>query len=202
TGKPIQQVIGDESVLRSLRPERFTDAQFGLPTVKDILAELEKPGRDPRPSFKAAKFLDGVEKVEDLKPGMRLEGVVTNVTNFGAFVDVGVHQDGLVHISQLADRFVKDPYEVVKAGDIVQVRVVEVDLPRKRIALTMRSDAGAAQSQQRPGQGQGSGPRPQGGGPRPGPGGQQRQPPPPPQPKKKEEPFNDAFKALLEQRRR
>ena len=200
TGKPIQQVIGDESVLRSLRPERFTDAQFGLPTVKDILAELEKPGRDPRPTFKAAKFLDGVEKVEDLKPGMRLEGVVTNVTNFGAFVDVGVHQDGLVHISQLADHFVKDPYEVVKAGDIVQVRVVEVDLPRKRIALTMRSDAGAAQSQQRPGQGQGSGPRPQGGGPRPG--GQQRQAPPPPQPKKKEEPFNDAFKALLEQRRR
>ena len=112
-----------------------------MPTVTDILAELEKPGRDPRPEFKTATFKDGVEKIADLKPGMQLEGVVTNVTAFGAFVDVGVHQDGLVHISEMADRFVKDPREVVKAGDVVKVRVKDVDVARKRIALTMKSGA-------------------------------------------------------------
>jgi uncharacterized protein len=111
-----------------------------LPTVTDIIAELEKPGRDPRPAFRTATFQEGVEKISDLKPGMRLEGVVTNVAAFGAFVDLGVHQDGLVHISMLADRFVKDPREVVKPGDVVQVRVIEVDANRKRIALSMRSD--------------------------------------------------------------
>ena len=112
--------------------------------MRDILSELEKPGRDPRPSFVTASFADGVETITDLKVGMQLEGTVTNVAAFGAFVDIGVHQDGLVHISQLADRFVKDPHEVVKAGDVVRVRVVEVDVPRKRIGLTMRKDAGAA----------------------------------------------------------
>jgi uncharacterized protein len=117
---------------------------FGLPTVQDILKELEKPGRDPRPSFKTATFADGVESMKDLKPGMLLEGVVTNVAGFGAFVDIGVHQDGLVHVSQLADRFVKDPHEVVKTGDIVRVRVIEVDMPRNRISLTMRKDGAEA----------------------------------------------------------
>ena len=139
--RPVQSIIGDRAFLRSVKPSQFADTRFGIPTVTDVLAELEKPGRDPRPEFKTATFQDGVEKLSDLRPGMRLEGVVTNVTNFGAFVDIGVHQDGLVHISQLADKFVKDPREVVKAGDIVQVRVVEVDAPRKRIALTMRSGA-------------------------------------------------------------
>jgi len=118
----------------------FTDDVFGLPTVTDILSELEKPGRDPRPEFKAAEFKEGVETLNDLKPGMLLEGSVTNVTNFGAFVDVGVHQDGLVHVSALADKFVEDPHDVVKPGDIVKVKVMEVDLPRKRISLTMRLD--------------------------------------------------------------
>ncbi len=113
-----------------------------MPTVRDILAELEKPGRDPRPEFSTATFAEGVEKITDLKPGMRLEGVVTNVTAFGAFVDVGVHQDGLVHISELADRFVKDPREVVKAGDVVKVRVKDVDVERRRIALSMKSGSG------------------------------------------------------------
>ncbi|KQP60831.1 Tex family protein [Methylobacterium sp. Leaf112] len=139
-GQPIQAVIGNAGTLRGLDPKKFTDATFGLPTVTDILSELEKPGRDPRPAFRTATFQDGIEKISDLKPGMRLEGVVTNVTAFGAFVDVGVHQDGLVHISMLADRFVKDPRDVVKPGDVVQVRVVEVDPNRKRIALSMRSD--------------------------------------------------------------
>ena len=138
-GRSVASMIGDRAFLKSLRPAEFADPQFGVPTVTDILAELEKPGRDPRPEFKTATFQEGVEKISDLKSGMRLEGVVTNVTNFGAFVDIGVHQDGLVHISQLADRFVKDPREVVKAGDIVQVRVVDVDVARKRIGLTMRS---------------------------------------------------------------
>jgi uncharacterized protein len=140
---PVRDVIGRTDILRALPPERFVDDQFGLPTVKDILAELEKPGRDPRPEFKTAVFKDGVHELTDLQPGMQLEGVVTNVANFGAFVDIGVHQDGLVHVSQLADRFVKDPREVVKAGDIVTVRVVEVDLERRRIALTMKSQAPA-----------------------------------------------------------
>ncbi len=136
-----KSIIGDSAFLRTLKPAQFADASFGIPTVTDILAELEKPGRDPRPEFKTATFQEGVEKISDLKPGMQLEGVVTNVTAFGAFVDVGVHQDGLVHISELADRFVKDPREVVKAGDVVKVRVKEVDVARKRIALTMKSGA-------------------------------------------------------------
>ena len=139
TGKPLKAIIGDHAFLKSIRPETFADTEFGVPTVTDILTELEKPGRDPRPEFKTATFADGVEKMSDLAPGMRLEGVVTNVTAFGAFVDIGVHQDGLVHISELADRFVKDPREVVKAGDVVRVRVKEVDPARKRIALSMKS---------------------------------------------------------------
>ncbi|MBS0242892.1 MAG: RNA-binding transcriptional accessory protein [Proteobacteria bacterium] len=139
TKRPVKAMIGDRAFLKSIKPQEFADATFGVPTITDILAELEKPGRDPRPEFKTATFQEGVEKISDLKPGMKLEGVVTNVTNFGAFVDIGVHQDGLVHVSELADRFVKDPHEVVKAGDIVEVRVKDVDAPRKRIALTMRS---------------------------------------------------------------
>lgn len=140
TGVAVQDLIGKTEVLRSLRPTDFADAQFGEPTVRDILLELEKPGRDPRPVFKAARFKEGVDEMSQLVPGMQLEGVVTNVANFGAFVDIGVHQDGLVHISQLADKFVKDPREVVKTGDVVTVRVVEVDLKRKRIALTMKRE--------------------------------------------------------------
>ncbi|MFT3850584.1 MAG: Tex family protein [Propionivibrio sp.] len=136
--KGIKDVIGDARLVRSLQPAKYTDEKFGLPTVQDILKELEKPGRDPRPEFKTAVFKDGVEDVKDLRPGMLLEGVVTNVANFGAFVDIGVHQDGLVHISALSNKFVKDPREVVKAGDVVKVKVLEVDPPRQRIALTMR----------------------------------------------------------------
>jgi len=139
TSRPLKSIIGDRAFLKSLKPAQFADETFGIPTVSDIIAELEKPGRDPRPEFKTATFTDGVEKIADLEPGMQLEGVVTNVAAFGAFVDIGVHQDGLVHISELADRFVKDPREVVKAGDVVKVRVKEVDAGRKRIALTMRS---------------------------------------------------------------
>ncbi len=139
-GREVKSLIGDSALLRGLRPESFTDERFGLPTVRDILRELEKPGRDPRPEFKAARFADGVEDIKDLREGMILEGVVTNVAAFGAFVDIGVHQDGLVHISALSDRFVKDPREVVKAGDIVKVKVLEVDVARKRIALTRRLD--------------------------------------------------------------
>ncbi|TXH35682.1 MAG: RNA-binding transcriptional accessory protein [Rhodospirillaceae bacterium] len=138
TKSDVKALIGDTKVLRSLKPDEFTDEQFGVPTVTDIIKELEKPGRDPRPEFKTATFKDGVEEMTDLQPGMMLEGVVTNVTNFGAFVDIGVHQDGLVHVSALADRFVKDPREVVKSGDVVKVKVLEVDLKRKRISLTMR----------------------------------------------------------------
>ncbi len=144
TGVPVKELIGKESVLRGLTAEAFADAQFGVPTVKDIFAELEKPGRDPRPAFKTAAFKEGVQAIGDLEPGMVLEGVVTNVANFGAFVDIGVHQDGLVHVSQLADRFVKDPREVVKAGDVVRVKVVEVDLKRRRIALSMKLQERAA----------------------------------------------------------
>jgi uncharacterized protein len=192
TGVPVRELIGKATVLRALRPEDFADTQFGLPTVKDILTELEKPGRDPRPEFKTAAFKDGVEALSDLQPGMLLEGVVTNVANFGAFVDIGVHQDGLVHVSQLADRFVKDPREVVKAGDIVKVKVVEVDLKRKRIALTMKlqevpagqTAAGAFGRDRQPGAPGGARP---GGGPggrdgsRPGgSGGQNRGPRPAP----------------------
>lgn len=138
TGRDIRQLIGDRDFLRSVDPAKFTDEHFGEPTVRDILKELEKPGRDPRPEFRTASFKEGVEELSHLQPGMLLEGVVTNVTNFGAFVDIGVHQDGLVHISALADRFVADPRSVVKAGQIVKVKVLEVDAARKRISLTMR----------------------------------------------------------------
>ena len=139
-GRAINSVIGDVAFLRAVRPEQFTDEKFGVPTVRDILKELEKPGRDPRPEFKAARFAEGVEELRDLKVGMILEGVISNVAAFGAFVDIGVHQDGLVHISALSDKYVKDPRDVVKAGDIVKVRVLEVDIPRKRIALSCRLD--------------------------------------------------------------
>ncbi|MEI7610761.1 MAG: helix-hairpin-helix domain-containing protein, partial [Rhodospirillaceae bacterium] len=184
--RSLETVIGDSGFLRGLDPDDFTDERFGRPTVVDILSELEKPGRDPRPEFKTATFRDGVEEMKDLQPGMSLEGVVTNVTAFGAFVDIGVHQDGLVHISQLADKFIKDPHSVVKAGDVVRVRVVEVDLPRKRIALTMRMDEaaprgkGPAQQANQPparsGGGSGSG----GGGGRGKPQPAKAAPPPPP----------------------
>jgi protein Tex len=140
TGKPVRALIGDRQTLRGLAPERFADALFGAPTVQDILVELEKPGRDPRPAFTTATFQEGVEQLTDLEPGMMLEGTVTNVTNFGAFVDVGVHQDGLVHISKLADRFVDDPHKVVQSGQVVKVKVMAVDLERRRIALSMRLD--------------------------------------------------------------
>ncbi|MEY8841852.1 helix-hairpin-helix domain-containing protein, partial [Cribrihabitans sp. XS_ASV171] len=148
-GRDIRQIMGHEGALKGLRAEQFVDDRFGLPTVRDILSELEKPGRDPRPSFKTASFAEGVEEITDLRPGMVLEGTVTNVAAFGAFVDIGVHQDGLVHISQLADRFVKDPHEVVKTGQVVKVTVVEVDVPRKRIGLTMRKDGGASAREER-----------------------------------------------------
>lgn len=138
SGRGIQDIIGDSHFLKSLAANDFTDEHFGEPTVRDILRELEKPGRDPRPEFKTASFREDVEKLSDLDPGMILEGVVTNVTNFGAFVDIGVHQDGLVHVSALADKFVKDPREVVKAGDVVKVKVLAVDLERKRVGLSMR----------------------------------------------------------------
>ncbi|MDD5405271.1 MAG: Tex family protein [Sulfuricella sp.] len=138
SGRELRQVIGDSAFLKTLDARKFTDEKFGLPTVTDILRELDKPGRDPRPEFRTAVFQEGIESLKDLQPGMVLEGAVTNVTNFGAFVDIGVHQDGLVHISALADKFVKDPHSVVKAGDIVKVKVVEVDEKRRRIALTMR----------------------------------------------------------------
>jgi len=173
TGSDIRALIGDAEILRSLNAADFTDGTFGEPTVRDILAELEKPGRDPRPEFRTAAFKEGVEKLSDLKPGMVLEGAVTNVVDFGAFVDVGVHQDGLVHVSVLADKFVKDPREIVRPGDIVKVKVVEVDLERRRIALSMRMDDGAAKpkpkrderrSKDRPRQGKGG---PKGKGPRP-----------------------------------
>ncbi|GKW41986.1 MULTISPECIES: Tex family protein [Pectobacterium] len=140
TEQALQELMGNPNALRNLKPSDFTDERFGVPTVTDIIKELEKPGRDPRPEFKTASFADGVETLNDLLPGMILEGAVTNVTNFGAFVDIGVHQDGLVHISSLADHFVDDPHKVVKAGDIVKVKVMEVDMQRKRIALTMRLD--------------------------------------------------------------
>ncbi|MGN7753894.1 Tex family protein [Sinorhizobium sp. 22678] len=142
-GRDVRSLMADSAELKKLDPRIFVDERFGLPTVKDILAELEKPGRDPRPSFKTATFAEGVDDIKDLKVGMRLEGTVTNVAAFGAFVDIGVHQDGLVHVSQLADRFVKDPHEVVKAGDVVQVRVTEVDVARKRIGLSMRKEGSA-----------------------------------------------------------
>ncbi|MCO1599215.1 RNA-binding transcriptional accessory protein [Micromonospora sp. RHAY321] len=155
TGQDLRSVIGQSSILRGLRATDFVDDRFGLPTVTDILAELEKPGRDPRPEFRTATFVEGVEKIGDLRPGMVLEGVVTNVAAFGAFVDVGVHQDGLVHVSAMSRTFVKDPREVVKSGDVVRVRVLDVDVPRKRISLTLRleDEPAAAPAAGRDGQG-------------------------------------------------
>ena len=157
----VQEVIGKVDLLRQVSAQRYTDERFGLPTVRDILKELEKPGRDPRPEFKTASFREGVEDLKDLAPGMTLEGVVTNVTAFGAFVDIGVHQDGLVHISAMSHRFVRDAREVVKAGELVKVKVMEVDLKRRRIALTMRLDdeVGAARSPRGDASGRDQGPR-------------------------------------------
>ncbi|WP_288939360.1 Tex family protein [uncultured Roseovarius sp.] len=143
-GRDIRAIMGAPEALKGLRAEDFVDDRFGLPTVRDILAELEKPGRDPRPDFVTARLADGIDDIKDLRPGMSLEGTVTNVAAFGAFVDIGVHQDGLVHVSQLADRFVKDPHEVVRTGDVVKVRVTEVDVARKRIGLSMRKDNGGS----------------------------------------------------------
>ncbi|WP_022977924.1 Tex family protein [Nevskia ramosa] len=143
-GRDLREVMGDSAALKKVDPKQFISEHFGLPTVRDIISELEKPGRDPRPEFKTATFADGINEVVDLKPGMILEGTVTNVAAFGAFVDIGVHQDGLVHVSQLSDRFIKDPHEVVKAGQIVKVRVVDVDVKRGRIALSMKKDDGSA----------------------------------------------------------
>jgi uncharacterized protein len=149
-GRDVRSLMGDSAALKALDPRLFIDERFGLPTVRDIIAELEKPGRDPRPEFKTATFADGIDSIKDLQPGMMLEGTVTNVAAFGAFIDIGVHQDGLVHLSQLADRFIKDAHEVVKAGDVVRVRVVDVDIKRNRIGLTMRKqdDGNAARPQQ------------------------------------------------------
>ncbi|HEX4843585.1 MAG TPA: Tex family protein [Limnobacter sp.] len=146
TGKPLGSLVGNKEVLKTLKPSEFVDERFGLPTVQDILVELDKPGRDPRPSFKTAKFDDKVHTMADLRPGMTLEGVVTNVANFGAFVDIGVHQDGLVHVSALSNTFVKDPHSVIKTGQVVKVKVLEVDIPRKRISLTMRLSDDAAKA--------------------------------------------------------
>jgi len=145
TGKSIRDLIGQSQFLRGLNPANYANANFGVPTVSDILQELEKPGRDPRPEFKSVQFKDGVEKITDLEPGMTLDGVVTNVANFGAFVDIGVHQDGLVHISHLADDFVKDPRSIVKTGDMVKVRILEVDVARQRISLSMRKNVDAGE---------------------------------------------------------
>jgi len=177
-GREVRHIIGDTGFLRGLKPEQYTDEKFGVPTVRDILKELEKPGRDPRPAFVAPSFAEGVEDVKDLKPGMILEGRVTNVAAFGAFVDIGVHQDGLVHVSALSHSFVKDPRDAVKAGDIVKVKVMEVDLPRQRIGLSMRLDDEPGQAHggrpgagndARGGQRDGRGPRPGGGAPKPAP---------------------------------
>ncbi|MEU0072286.1 Tex family protein [Streptomyces sp. NPDC006332] len=163
SGQEVASLVGNTGVLRSLKPQEFVDDTFGLPTVTDILKELEKPGRDPRPAFKTATFKDGVEKISDLSPGMILEGVVTNVAAFGAFIDVGVHQDGLAHVSALSKTFVKDPRDVVKPGDIVKVKVLDVDIPRKRISLTLRlEDEAAGQDRQ---QGSGGERRQRGGRP-------------------------------------
>ncbi|MFA1547768.1 Tex family protein [Actinomadura chokoriensis] len=165
-GDDLKGLIGNTAVLRSLKPARFVDDTFGLPTVTDILAELEKPGRDPRPAFKTATFKEGVDKIADLEPGMLLEGVVTNVAAFGAFVDVGVHQDGLVHISAMSDKFVEDPRDVAKPGDIVRVKVLDVDLQRKRISLTLRLDdepGGGKQGGGKQGGGKQAGGKPGGG---------------------------------------
>jgi uncharacterized protein len=151
TKSDIQVLIGNAGALRKVDARQFTDERFGLPTVTDILKELEKPGRDPRPAFKTAEFKEGVETINDLRPGMVLEGVVTNVAAFGAFVDIGVHQDGLVHISAMSNTFIKDPREAAKPGDIVKVKVLEVDKPRKRISLTMRMSDEPGKPQQQGG---------------------------------------------------
>ncbi|RUW27927.1 RNA-binding transcriptional accessory protein [Mesorhizobium sp. M4B.F.Ca.ET.215.01.1.1] len=180
-GRDVRALMGDSAALKALDPRVFVDERFGLPTVRDILAELEKPGRDPRPGFKTATFAEGVDDIKDLKPGMQLEGTVTNVAAFGAFVDIGVHQDGLVHVSQLADRFIKDAHEVVKAGDVVKVRVVDVDIKRKRIGLSMRKDGGEGGAAR-------SGQRDDGGKPAPRSPAPQRQP---------ERPSQGAFGAAL-----
>ena len=153
TKSDIKALIGNAEIVRQLKPQAFVDDTFGLPTVTDILRELEKPGRDPRPAFKAAVFMEGVETLNDLKTGMILEGTVTNVAAFGAFVDIGVHQDGLVHISAMSKTFIKDPREVVKSGDIVKVKVLEVEVARKRIALTLRLDDEIGGKGERPKQG-------------------------------------------------
>lgn len=166
-GRDIRALMGDSAALKGVNPAAFVDDRFGLPTVRDILAELEKPGRDPRPSFKTATFADGIEDIKDLRPGMMLEGTVTNVAAFGAFVDIGVHQDGLVHVSQLSDTFVKDPHQVVKAGDVVKVRVVEVDAARKRIGLSMKRDTGEARESARERQAAGKPQAPRGAKPLP-----------------------------------
>ena len=138
TGLSVDELIGNTRVLNTLQPADFADDTFGIPTVTDIIAELDKPGRDPRPEFKTATFKEGVEKISDLVPGMILEGTVTNVAAFGAFIDVGVHQDGLVHISAMSNKYVSDPHEVVRSGEVVKVKVLEVDVARKRISLTLR----------------------------------------------------------------
>ncbi len=182
SGRGLHEVLGNAAFLKTLEPARFTDDRFGLPTVRDILAELEKPGRDPRPEFKTAAFKEGVEKLADLQPGMVLEGVVTNVANFGAFVDIGVHQDGLIHVSALADRFVKDPREVVKVGQVVKVKVLEVDLKRQRVALTLRLSEPAADAATRPST---SAQRPPAGK-----GRRERQPSPPARQESREPPEN------------
>ncbi|WP_034917618.1 MULTISPECIES: Tex family protein [Erwinia] len=171
TQQTLDLLMGNPTALRGLKAADFTDERFGVPTVSDIIKELEKPGRDPRPEFKTAQFAEGIETMNDLLPGMVLEGAVTNVTNFGAFVDIGVHQDGLVHISSLSDRFIDDPHKVVKAGDIVKVKVMEVDLQRKRIALTMRLDEQPGETTSRRGNGgaRDGAAAPRGGKPRPRP---------------------------------
>ncbi len=191
-GRQVRNIIGDTGFLRGLKAEQFTDDTFGVPTVRDILKELEKPGRDPRPEFVAPSFAEGVEDVKDLRPGMILEGRVTNVAAFGAFVDIGVHQDGLVHVSALSHTFVKDPRDAVKAGDIVKVKVMEVDIPRQRIGLSMRLDDEPGQSRSKPGNQGGDGRR-DSRGPRPGGG----------QPKASAPPINSAFAdALLRAKQR
>lgn len=187
--KQVSEIIGDHSFLSKLNPTDFTDEKFGLPTVTDILAELDKPGRDPRPEFKSAAFKDGIESIKDLEPGMMLEGVITNVTNFGAFVDIGVHQDGLAHISALSNQFVKDPHAVVKTGDVVKVKVMEIDIPRKRIGLSMRLDD-EVQTQASGDKGQATG------GKRPD--SARREVNIPPKPKVQEKPAIGTFGALLQ----
>ncbi|MGX5217773.1 Tex family protein [Pseudomonas segetis] len=184
TNRDIRSLIGDSSFLKRLDPKQYTDETFGLVTIGDILQELEKPGRDPRPEFKTAEFQEGVETLNDLQLGMILEGVVTNVTNFGAFVDIGVHQDGLVHISALSEKFIKDPHEAVKAGEVVKVKVMEVDIPRNRIALSMRMSDTPGEKVE--------GPR--GGGNR---GNNSRSNTPAPRPENKPAPVNNAMASLF-----